>query len=352
MLRKLLLLATLPLSAQTLARPNWTGNGLTVQPWFTHAVLYTVDPHTYTPEGTLPALTARLDYLRSLGVDALILTHLDPAAPLDELDTLIREATRDNLRVLIELPSAATPAEARLFLSHNAAGLGVPSATPELRALLRSFPGKRILLAPDGDLEADLKADLKLDTTLAAALPDAAALRKVLEALPPATIAQAPATLKPEIAATLLLATQANAQLTAGQELGSAPNSPIDLIAAAKQDADPASLLNWTRSLIDVHHGSSALRSGTPTFLNRDADNALVWVIRRPQVTPQFPALFVLCNLSDKPLKLNLTADAAALHLRGTFLRPVLRYPTGMGGQSLDAVTLPPHGIYLGELRF
>ena len=344
MLRKLLLLAVLPLGAQTLARPGWTGSGLTVQPWYSHAVLYTVDPHSYTPEGTLPALTARLDYIRSLGVDALTLTNLQPGDSLDDLDTLIREANRDNLRVLVALPDTATSDQARVYLTHNTAGIALAKPNQAIQAIVHNFPGKRILVAPNGDLQ--------LDTTLSTAAPTAAALRQILEALPPTVIAQAPAGLHPEVAAALLLATRTNAQLIAGQELGLPPNAPIDPAAAAKQDADPASLLNWFRSLIDLHHGSSALRSGTPTFLNHEADNALVWVVRRPQITPQTPALFILCNLSDKPLKLSLAADVAALHLRGTFLRPVLRYPAGMGGQSLDAVTLPPYGVYLGELRF
>ncbi len=335
------------LFAQTLARPNWTGSGLTVEPWYTHAVLYTVDSHRYTAEGTLAALTGRLDYIRSLGVDALTLTQLDLSAghdSLDDLDTLLREANRDNLRVLIELSATATLDQARVLLTHNAAGLVLPAPNPQMQALIHSFPDKRVLLAPGGDLN--------LDGALESASTEPAALRQALEALPPGTVARSPATLRSEIAATLLLATRANAQLSAGQELGLTPGTSIDLSVAAKQDADPASLLNWTRSLIDLHHGSSALRSGTPTFLNYDADQALVWVVRRPQATPQTPALFVLCNLSGTPLKLNLAADAATLHLRGTFLRPVLRYPTGMGGQSLDAITLPPYGVFLGELRF
>ncbi len=344
MLRKLFLLATLPLTAQTLARPNWSGSGLNVQPWYSHAVLYAADPHTYTPEGTLPALTARLDYIRSLGVDALTLTHLQPTEDTDELDTLIREATRDNLHVLVGLPAMATLEQARFFLSHNAAGLALAAPNAAIETLTRSFPGKRILLAPEGDLP--------LDSTLKMAASTVTTLRQALEALQPGAVAQVSATLPPEIAATLLLATRANAQLAAGQELGQLPTLAVDVNAAAKQDADPASLLNWFRALIDLHHGSSALRAGTPAFLNHDLDNALVWVIRRPQVTPQTPALFVLCNLSDMPLNVSLTADAASLHLRGTFLRPVLRYPAGMGGQSLDAVRLPPHGVYLGELRF
>lgn len=40
------------------------------------------------------------------------------------------------------------------------------------------------------------------------------------------------------------------------------------------------------------------------------------------------------------------------LHLKGSFLRTVLRSDTGMGPMTLDSMTIPPFGVYIGELRF
>ena len=55
--------------AQTLARKGWAGSGIGVEPWWQSAVFYEVDGDTGIPE-----LLARLDYLHSLGVDAIVLS--------------------------------------------------------------------------------------------------------------------------------------------------------------------------------------------------------------------------------------------------------------------------------------
>jgi hypothetical protein len=60
----------------------------------------------------------------------------------------------------------------------------------------------------------------------------------------------------------------------------------------------------------------------------------------------------VLCNLSAQPVTLSLKADITRLHLRGSFLRTILRSDSGMGTMHLDGMTLAPHAVYIGELRF
>jgi alpha-glucosidase len=67
--------------------------------------------------------------------------------------------------------------------------------------------------------------------------------------------------------------------------------------------------------------------------------------------SPHTPPIVVLCNWSSSPVHLSLTAEIKKLNLRGFFLRAVLRSDTGMGAQDVDAVTLPPFGSYIGELR-
>jgi glycosidase len=310
-------------------------------------------PSTESPRSSTFFLT--LTHLQPTGS----LQAVDPAlGTLDDFDELLREAARTNLRVLVELaadpalPAADLNAAARFWVARGAAGISLPAPLPaataqSLHQMLTSLPGHRILVAPS---EADLTLAPPLDPT--AAIGD---LRQALAAAQsPALLAHlGPGALResdghPEAAkllATLLLATRANAQLDAGQELD-ANRTP------SAEDADPDSLLNYTRRLIDLHHGSAALRTGTDTFLDRDQDHALVWINRRAKVNAQTPAVVIACNLSAAPLKLRLTEDLERLQLRGTFLRPVLRSGPGMGGQSIDAVTLPPFGVYMGELRF
>lgn len=126
---------------------------------------------------------------------------------------------------------------------------------------------------------------------------------------------------------------------------------PADPATAAGQDADPASLLNFYRQLGRLHHGSTALRDGEELTFNHDDRTFLVW-FRKPSTPSLFnPAVAIACNLSDQPAKLSLKPDAEWLQLRGTFLRTILRSDDLMGGTSLDTLTLPPFGVYVGSLH-
>ncbi len=123
---------TLPAAhGQMLARPGWAGSGMNAAPWWKHAVVYRADPHSF---GGLHGLAEHLDYVRSLGSDALRLTSLggdasnpiDPSlGTIDDVDEIIRRASQDNLRVLVEIDSSSASAEgkARLWLTHGVARL-------------------------------------------------------------------------------------------------------------------------------------------------------------------------------------------------------------------------------------
>ena len=63
--------------AQTLARPGWVGSGLSSQAWWQSAVIYRVQPQSFQDSdgdgvGDLRGLAQRLDYLQSIGVDAVL----------------------------------------------------------------------------------------------------------------------------------------------------------------------------------------------------------------------------------------------------------------------------------------
>src|SRR5580698_5892302 len=125
----LLLLVGLVFSAvansQTLAHKGWVGSGITVEPWWAGPVLYQIDPVSFQDSkgdgfGDLQGITQRLDYVQSLGVDAIVLSpfQLQPEfghkanAPAfdpkygteEDLDHLVQEASHRKIRVLVDLP--------------------------------------------------------------------------------------------------------------------------------------------------------------------------------------------------------------------------------------------------------
>jgi hypothetical protein len=86
--------------------------------------------------------------------------------------------------------------------------------------------------------------------------------------------------------------------------------------------------------------------------INRDDQNVLI-TIRKPKVvSPTNPVLVILCNLSGQPQHLSLKTDITKLHLRGSFLRTIIRSDNAMGTMHLESMTLAPYASYIGELRF
>ena len=428
LLSTLLLLATVcgtAASAQTLARPGWAGSGLTTTSWWRHAILYEIDPHhfqgtTPAPTGDLRGVTQRLDYLQSLGIDAILLQNIQPQAAsnqqvidtslgtLDDLDDLLLQASHRSIRVLIDLhpasPTADLSAEARFWLSRGIAGFHLTSSSDsttqlhQLRAIAKTYVGERVLIGdftPSSDVSHTPDAPQLLLNPYLAPLTqlDATILRPTLEqsdstihatgsvplvltddATHPRSFTRLASTPpNPEAAkviATLLLTTRASSMLLYGQEIG-LPSTPTATIPwglppnpAARnkptpkpsevvtQDADPQSLLNWYRQLSNLQHSNLTLRAGANLSLNLDDQHVLAWV-RKPQ-NPSLitPPLVFLCNLSAQPTTVSLTSEMQRLHLRGSFLRSVLRSDTGMGAQNLGTITLAPFATYIGELRY
>jgi hypothetical protein len=116
--------------------------------------------------------------------------------------------------------------------------------------------------------------------------------------------------------------------------------------------APPApTLADWYSRLIALHHGNATVRYGSVSVLDFDAQNALVWVIRPATNSALTLPVVVACNLSSSPLRLSLTSAVHSLNLRGSFLLTLLRSDQAMGPQDLDAVTLPPFAVYIGELH-
>jgi alpha-glucosidase len=220
-------------SAQVLARPGWAGSGVTVETWWQRAVFYRLDPATFQDSngdgrGDLGGVAQRMDYLQSLGVDAIILAPaassppLSPADMSDGFDDLVRQASLHHVRVLVALDvSCLQPvsggngllAAARSWLTQGAAGFFMESsllADPQfsadllhqLRSLTATFPGERVLLsaplpAENAALQPALRREVQLIATppLAGgdALPTAATLRSQVTA----SLGSAPAASSP-----------------------------------------------------------------------------------------------------------------------------------------------------------
>ncbi len=272
--------------AQVLARPGWAGSGVTVETWWRRAVFYRLEPATFQDSdgdgrGDLGGVAQRVDYLQSLGVDAIILAPAaasPPLSPNDDagFDDLARAASTHHLRVLVTLsPAALGPATnsgpdagasllsaARSWLTQGAAGfflderlLAAPRLTPELlhqlRALVAGFPGDRVLLsaaAPSGN--PALAAALRREVQLTASPPlgtstDPATLRGQVSSaggLPLLAAVRSPvpdpahdSTSLRGVLAVLLLASRSAVLLDYGQELG------LDLAAG-----DAAPRMQWT----------------------------------------------------------------------------------------------------------
>jgi alpha-glucosidase len=274
-------------AAQTLAQKNWAGSGVSVEPWWRHGVLYRIDPARFqdansqppaygaaesadTAHGDLAGIAQRLDYIQSLGVDAILLAPAAGAPPLTPgdpgWDGLARAATDRHVRLLVTLPAPASQAAAsdakvlavaRAWLNQGVAGLYIPTRAiaqvdggehvaallRQLHALAASFPGERILVAeappahPDPALAHGLAVSVQLTASPALELsqPTAASLRSQLAA---ALAAPAPLLLAERVpaqagpaqqaaldrtVAMLLLASRGAVLLDYGQELGLLP---------------------------------------------------------------------------------------------------------------------------------
>ncbi|MDE1177025.1 MAG: alpha-amylase family glycosyl hydrolase [Edaphobacter sp.] len=391
--------------AQTLARPGWVGSGMTAAPWWKRPVIYRADPRGF---GGLHGLAGHMDYVHSLGVDALLLTSLstadakqpiDPAlGTMDDFEEIIRNASQFNIRVLTEIDARTTDlnSAARLWLVHGAAGFYAPGASAQQLADLKrasgGFAGQRIVIGDLTNLSSpdQHSADLPMLVTDAAATQEklsASTIRPALESAQqladqgrttPLLFSDGPG-LKRSLGrlgsgsaseaaaktiAAMLLTTRAASILYWGQELGLADSTAAITFGEPKKGEQPApgteaegnasssSLLNWYRQLIALSHSNRTISSGAITVLNHDDQNVLAWVRRPQSASSATPPIVVVENLSDKPVTLSLKEDVQKLHLRGSFLRTVLRTDDAMGAMHLDGMTLQPYQVFIGELRY
>ncbi len=146
---------------------------------------------------------------------------------------------------------------------------------------------------------------------------------------------------------------------TSGELTEAAGRTNRALANVALEDADPGSLLNYYRRLVQLHHGNSSIRSGAVHILHAETDagsgSTLLWMRRAPVGSRTAANVVVACNLGDKPMRVSVDHDLERLRLgsgggAGT-LRPLLASWTETpAAQTTGNITLPPYSVFVGEL--
>ncbi len=309
------------------------------------------------PETSLQQSAAIAQAVRALGSGAMgervVLANLP-----DEVTSTAAAAARQlALRPAGSRREATgrSSAAAQLHIESLTAQLASPSAAVLRPLLAQALLDPGILLdahppagSPSANAEqAKLLATVALTTSSAALVDPAEAL-----VLP----ASAPPAPEPELESAKPAPPPTPAQPPPGVYLPYVPYVPPPhprtahpSVPAPQPPPDP--LTAWYGKLAALHHSNAALRSGSKVLLDFDAQNALVWIARPASPTPQNPPVFVLCNLSSAPIQLSLADAVKKLGLHGFFLRTLLRSDSGLGAQDLNAVSLPPFGVFIGELH-
>jgi glycosidase len=290
--------------AQVLAQKNWAGSGVSVEVWWKRAVFYRIDPtkfqdSTGSGRGDLEGITGRLDYLQSLGVDAVIVETAPEGGPgggratllptpenIAAFDTLVRAAVGRHVRVLVDLGAPASQQAdaqyvqmARAWLNQGTAGIYIPTAAlqrvdggphialllQQLRALTDGFPGERVVIAgapaqQDATLEKALLTNAQLtasaplgSTDETGAMPTVAALRAewTADLGDTKSDSSAAASASAEPAAAAMPA--AKSKLTRGRAQGrrsvQTANNPLLVAVRVPAVADPAQRLAMERAL-------------------------------------------------------------------------------------------------------
>jgi alpha-glucosidase len=108
---------------------------------------------------------------------------------------------------------------------------------------------------------------------------------------------------------------------------------------------DSDSLLNWYKQLIHLRRENPALHSGTLTMLNVADNKVLSWL----RQTPGQPAVVVACNFTAEPQKIGF--DLSQQGISSKQLKTLMKTPGASDPASLDAVNLPPYGVYIGQVQ-
>lgn len=345
-----------PLHGQTLARKNWAGSGLSAPVWWDRGVFCRIGAGA-----TLKQAEAQVDRMQAMGCDAVVL-GAPPVDALQDADQMIEQVAHRKMRLVFDLALAGASEQEitgrmRLWLNRGVAGFVLsgtpadPSMVKRLRQVTAGVVGTRVLIG-DGPVP---------DTQLLVRHlgGGVAAVRGELAGAPPGTLVAGTVGEGKTSAAVLLGSGMAAELPVAVSHAGlKAPRafSPDELLLwvpvgdqslASEQEKGFAAMTAWDASLVEMHHGNESLRTGTPAYLNHDAEGVLAWVVKgRAGAAP----VVVVVNLSGKPVKVALRAEVKALGVKGGYLRTLLRSEPGAFA-TLDAVELGVDGVLVGEVK-
>jgi alpha-glucosidase len=109
--------------------------------------------------------------------------------------------------------------------------------------------------------------------------------------------------------------------------------------------SDYDSMLNWYKQLIELRRTNPAIRDGQHVMLNTGNNNVLMW-LRQAQGQP---AVVVACNFTAQPQKVSF--DLSAQGITSKNAKTLMKTPGSGDPASLDAVQLPPFGVYIGQVQ-
>ena len=350
-------------SAQTLARKNWAGSGLSAPVWWDRGVFCRV-----AAGATLKQAGAQMDRMQAMGCDAVVLGAFGAGSQpvdaklgaLEDADVLIGDVAHRKMRLVLDLPLAGASEQEltgrmRFWLNRGVAGfvlVGVPAdpgMVKRLRQVTTGVVGTRVVIGDGADAQLRMR---RLGGGVAA-------VRGALTGAQAATLVSGSVGAGKSSAAVLLgspTAVELPVEVGHAGLKASRPFSADELLLwvpvgdaslARAEDTGFAAMTPWDASLVELHHGNEALRTGSATYLNHDAEGVLAWVVRgKVGVAP----VLVVVNLSGTPVKVALRAEVKALGVRGGYLRTLLRSEPGAFA-TLDAVQLAVDGVMVGEIR-
>ncbi len=135
-----------------------------------------------------------------------------------------------------------------------------------------------------------------------------------------------------------------NAGFTKGTPWLPVPSSAATVNVEAQRN-EQDSLFTWYKKLITLRHTNAAVRDGLTTFLDRDAQHAVVWL---RTVKSAAPVVFAV-NMKAEAVTLTVAADVAQGRVKG--LKPLAVSHEVLKSSTPDAISLPPFGVYIGQIQ-
>ncbi len=134
----------------------------------------------------------------------------------------------------------------------------------------------------------------------------------------------------------------ANAGFTTGTPWLPVPPTYTTVNAKA-EEGKPDSMLTWYQKLIDLKKTHAAFTQGNNLMLDQDNTKVLSWL----RQSPDGKQVLVICNFTADPQTVNLSGGG----VKGAKAKTLLKSPSGTEPASLDAVQLPPFGVWIGEVQ-